>query len=81
MEPNTNKKPNSEYEELNSIKSNDLFKNLKNDYFLLKLFDYLQSKKKLEIIKYNKYLQQRMNLNIKNELVNTFSYLDVSSKC
>ena len=66
MEPNTNKKPNSKYEELNSIKLNDLFKNLKNDYFLQKLFNYLQLKKKLEIIKYSKYLQQRMNINIKN---------------
>ena len=64
MEPT--KKPNSEYEELNSIKSNDIFKNLKNDNFLQKLFNYLQLKKKLEIIKYNKYLQQRMNINIKN---------------
>ena len=37
----------------NKIESKDIFKNLKNDYFLQNLFCYLLKKKTLEIIKYN----------------------------
>ena len=39
----------------------DLFKDLKSDYFLQKLYDYLQKNKFLKIIKYNK---NRVNLDI-----------------
>ena len=40
--------------ESNKIESKNIFKNLKNDYFLQNLFCYLLKKKTLEIIKYNK---------------------------
>ena len=36
------------------IESKDIFNNLKNDYFLQKLFNNLLKKKSLDIIKYNK---------------------------
>ena len=48
------------------IKSKDEIKNLKSDYFLQKICDYLQSKKSLEIFKYNKKIQKRLNININN---------------
>ena len=42
----------------NKIESKDIFKNLKNDYFLQNLFDYLLKKKSLDIIKYNKNIKK-----------------------
>ena len=48
--------------EFNKIKSKDILKNLKSDYFFIKLFDLLLKKKSLEIIKYNKNLKNRMNI-------------------
>ena len=47
-------------------KSKDELKNLKSDYFLHKIYDYLQTKKSLEIFKYNKKIQKRLNININN---------------
>ena len=45
---------------INSInKLNDL----KSDYFIQKIFDYINKKKSLEIIRYNKSNQKRMNIN------------------
>ena len=49
---------------LNTIKMEDKFRNLKSDYFLQKLFDNLERKKLLDIVKYNKYMKQRININI-----------------
>ena len=48
----------------NQIKSKVDFDNLKSDYFLLKIFDIMKKNKSLEIIKYNKKLQKRLNLSI-----------------
>ena len=48
------------------IKSKGEFKNLKSDYFLRKICDYLQRKKSLEIFKYNKKIQKRLNISINN---------------
>ena len=42
------------------LKSKDKFKKLKSDYFLQKLFGYLNKKKLLEIIKYNKNIKDRI---------------------
>ena len=42
------------------------FENLKSVYFLRKLFDILQKDKSLSIIKYNKTLQKKLNINIKD---------------
>ena len=48
------------------MKSSGLLTNLKNDYFLRKLFDNLLKKKSLDIIKYNNYLKDRIKININN---------------
>ena len=52
--------------ESNKIESKDIFKNLKNDYFLQKLFHNLLKKKSLNIIKYNKNIRKRINISIKD---------------
>ena len=38
--------------------------NLKSDYFIQKICDNINKKKSMEIVKYNKKLQKRVNLNI-----------------
>ena len=48
------------------IKSKDKLNNIKSDYFLQKICDYLNRKKSLEIFKYNKNIQKRLNININN---------------
>ena len=55
---------NNKKEELKQMKSKDKFENLKSNYFLQKIFDNLKRKKSLEIIKYNKNIKKRINLNI-----------------
>ena len=56
------------FNELNKdkIESKDIFKNLKNDYFLRNVFNNLLKKKLLDIIKYNKYIKDRINISIKD---------------
>ena len=55
---------NNKKEELKQMKSKDKFENLKSNYFLQKIFDNLKKKKSLEIIKYNKNIKSRINVNI-----------------
>ena len=52
------------FNELNKdkIESKDIFKNLKNDYFLRNVFNNLLKKKLLDIIKYNKNIQKGINI-------------------
>jgi len=57
---------NTKKAEIIKMKSQNLFKNLKNDYFLQKLFSNLFKKKVLEIIKYNKNIKDRINITIKD---------------
>ena len=52
--------------ESDKIESKDIFKNLKSDYFLQKLFHNLLKKKSLDIIKYNKKIKERINISIKD---------------
>ena len=47
-------------------KSNPIMENLKSDYFLEKLYNNIPKKKKLEIIKCNKKIQNRINLSVKD---------------
>ena len=42
----------------------DLFLNLKSDFFIRKVFTFLTKKAILKIIKVNKKIQQRLNINI-----------------
>ena len=60
---------NNKRDELNHIITNDILKNLKSDYFLKKIFNYLQKNKSLTIIKYCKNIQQKLNITI-NEYKN-----------
>ena len=68
--------------EVNKMKSKDIFKNLKNDYFLQKLFNNLLRKKFLDIIKYNKNIKNRMNINIKDykEYSESYSSIEIEIK-
>ena len=62
-----------------SAKPNPPFESLKSDYFLQKLYDNMTKKKKLEIVKYNKRIQNRINLSVKNykEYSETFTPIEI----
>ena len=49
---------------ISSNEQKNEFEKLKSDYFLRKLFDILDKNKSLIIMKYNKKLQKRLNINI-----------------
>ena len=68
--------------ESNNIESKDIFKNLKNDYFLKKLFNNLLKKKMLDIIKYNKTIKNRINIFIKDykEYYEIYSSIEIEIK-
>ena len=51
-------------EKLKLINSNNKFRNIKSDYILQLFIDYTP-KTTLKVIKYNKKMQKRMNINIK----------------
>ena len=55
--------------ESNKIELKDIFKNLKNDYFLQKLFYNLLKKKSLDIIKYNKKIKGQHQFFLKINLL------------
>ena len=59
-----------------------IFKNLKSDYFLVKVFDNLLRKRSLEIVKFNKYMRERMNMSIKDykEYAEKFSSIELEIK-
>ena len=68
--------------ESNKIEAKDIFKNLKNDYFLQKLFSNLLKEKSLDIIKYNKNMKNRMNISIKDykEYSEIYSPIEIEIK-
>ena len=68
--------------ESNKKESKDIFKNLKNDYFLQKLFHILLKKKSLDIIKYNKKIKERINISIKDykEYSEIYSSIEIELK-
>ena len=51
---------------ITQIKPKDKYENLKNDFFLEKVFNNLEKKKSLIIVKYNENIRKRLNLNINN---------------
>ena len=73
---NASKENNKENE---SAKPNPILDNLKGDYFLQKLYDNMTKKKKLESVKYNKRIQNRINLSVKNykEYSETFTPIEI----
>ena len=60
---NVSKENNKENE---SAKPNPIIENIKSRYILSKIYDNMTKKKKLEIVKYNKKIQNRLNLDIKD---------------
>ena len=62
-----------------SAKPNPITENIKSDYFLQKLYDNMTKKKKLEIVKYNKKVQNRLNLGVKDykEYTETFTPIEI----
>ena len=53
-------------EQSKTINQDNILKNILSDYFIQKCFDYIHKRKSLEIIKYNKNIQKRINININN---------------
>ena len=62
----SNKTTKEKNEENFGEKSNHIMDNLKCDYFFQKLYDNMPKKKKLEIFKYNKKIQNGLNLSVKD---------------
>ena len=60
---NSSKVNNKENE---SAKQNPIIENIKSRYILSKIYNNITKKKKLEIIKYNKKIQNRLNLDVKD---------------
>ena len=60
---NASKENNKENE---SAKPNPILENIKSRYILSKIYDNMTKKKKLEIVKYNKKIQNRINLSVKD---------------
>ena len=50
----------------NNAKNNTLFGNIKSDYIFQEIFEKINEKKMLKIIKYNKSTQKRLNKDINN---------------
>ena len=73
---NVSKENNKEKE---NAKPNPILESLKSDYFLQKLYDNMPKKKKLEIVKYNKNVQNRLNLSVKDykEYSETFTPIEI----
>ena len=73
---NVSKENNKENE---SAKPNPITEKIKSDYFLQKLYDIMPQKKKLEIVKYNKNVQNRLNLGVKDykEYSETFTPIEI----
>ena len=73
---NASKENNKENE---SAKPNPIIENIKSRYILSKIYNNMTKKKKLEIVKYNKRIQNRLNLSIKNykEYSETFTPMEI----
>ena len=52
--------------EESQIKSDAKYEYIKADYFLRKVLDNLEKKKTLNMVKYNKNIKNRINININN---------------
>ena len=66
----------SKEEELKPAKIRNEFEKIKSDYFLKKMFDIMEKNKSLGIMKYNKKLQKRFNLNINDYKEFSIIYID-----
>ena len=64
------------------IKESKVFENLKSDFFLKKIINIILQNKLLAIMKYNKKLQKRLNININNykECSKLYSSVEIELK-
>ena len=71
-----------EQEQSKLINSDNILQNLKSDYFIQKFFDYIQKRRKLKTIRYNKSIQKRINLNINHykEYSEKYSSIEIEIK-
>ena len=62
-----------------SAKPNPIIDNIKSRYILSKIYENMTKKKKLEIVKYNKKIQNRINLSVKDykEYSETFTPIEI----
>ena len=62
--------------------SKNIFRKLKSDYFLQKLFNILLKNKSLDIIKYNKNIKDRIKISIKDykEYSEIYSLIELEIK-
>ena len=62
--------------------SDNLLKNIKSNFILKKFFDYIDKKKAIESIKYNKSIQKRINININHykEYSEKYSSIEIEIK-
>ena len=66
MESKDTKRKVKEQKKSKLINSRGKLKKLRSDYFIQKCFNYISERKSLEIIKYNKNIQKRINIDINN---------------
>ena len=73
--------PTKEQEQSKLITSDKLQK-LKSDYFIQKFFEYIQKRRTLKTIRYNKSIQKRINLNINHykEYSEKYSSIEIEIK-
>ena len=67
---------------INELESANLFKSIKSTFIFKKLLDYVYKKVSFRIIKYNKFLQKRFNLSLKDfeECSKLFSTIEIEIK-
>ena len=66
----------------NQLKSTTRYENIKADYFLEKLFNNLKKGKTLNIVKYNKNIKRRININTNDykEYSEKYSSIEIEIK-
>ena len=82
MEPKDTSTKEKEQEQSKLINSDNILQNLKSDYFIQKFFDYIQKRRTLKTIRYNKSIQKRINLNINHykEYSEKYSSIEIEIK-
>ena len=68
--------------EISQMKSKNKYENLKNDYFLQKVFNNVEKKKLLNFVKYSKNVKKRINININDfkEYSEKYSSIEIEIK-
>ena len=72
----------SEENQIKQAKSKIELKNFENDYFLKEIFNFIKKNKTLEILKYNRELQKKLNLSINDykEYSQLYSSIEIELK-